>query len=119
MTTLFPKHGKILIGVIHLSPLPGSPRWRGSLDDVLRKALADVKAVRTACPKASILIGSGVTARNVKTFLELADGVIEGTSLKRGGKVENPVDPNRVAALRRMMSQIPCVSKSCRCDQES
>jgi membrane complex biogenesis BtpA family protein len=33
-----------LIGVVHLEPLPGSPRWRGSMDAVARKALADATA---------------------------------------------------------------------------
>ncbi len=29
---------KALIGVVHLLPLPGSPRWRGDMDSVLRRA---------------------------------------------------------------------------------
>lgn len=33
-----------LIGVVHLRPLPGSPRWGGDLEAVLRSALADVEA---------------------------------------------------------------------------
>lgn len=65
--------------------------------------LADVKTVRSACPKAKLLIGSGVTTGNVESFLELADGVIVGSSLKRGGKVTNPVDVKRVAALGRLI----------------
>jgi len=35
---------KVLIGVVHLAPLPGSPRWGGGLDDVLKRAVADAKA---------------------------------------------------------------------------
>ena len=34
---LFPS-GKVLIGVIHLLPLPGSPRWCGDLSQVLGRA---------------------------------------------------------------------------------
>ncbi len=30
--------GKILIGVVHLLPLPGSPRWNGNLKSVLNRA---------------------------------------------------------------------------------
>jgi uncharacterized protein len=63
--------------------------------------LADVERVRRACPDAKILLGSGVTASNVRDFLPLADGFIVGTSLKSGGKVANPVDAKRVAALVR------------------
>lgn len=67
--------------------------------------LADVKAVRAACPKARLLIGSGVTSENVATFLPFVDGVIAGTSLKRGGHVENAVDGRRVAALARAIAK--------------
>jgi membrane complex biogenesis BtpA family protein len=63
--------------------------------------LADAQRVRAACPAARILLGSGVTAGNVAEFLEVADGFIVGSSLKRGGKLSNPVDHKRVAALAR------------------
>ena len=59
----------------------------------------DVERVRRACPHAKILLGSGVTLENVSEFLQFADGVIVGTSLKVGGRLFNPVDPTRVAAL--------------------
>ena len=59
----------------------------------------DVERVRRACPKTKLLLGSGVNAVNVKNYLRFADGVIVGSSLKRGGKLANPVDPKRVAAL--------------------
>jgi predicted TIM-barrel enzyme len=49
------------------------------------------------------LIGSGTTASNVREYLRLADGVIVGSSLKRGGGLSNPVDARRVAALARAM----------------
>ena len=65
--------------------------------------LAEVERVRRACPKAKLLLGSGVTAANVKSYLRFADGVIVGSSLKRGGKLANPVDPKRVAALVKAM----------------
>lgn len=61
--------------------------------------IADVETVRHACPHAKILLGSGVNLANVKEFLQIADGVIVGSSLKRDGKLANPVDPKRVAAL--------------------
>ena len=61
--------------------------------------MADVQRVREACPTAKILLGSGITSGNVCEFLRYADGVIVGTSLKVGGKLFNPVDLKRVAAL--------------------
>ena len=36
---------KAVIGMVHLEPLPGSPRWAGSMDDVSRAALADARAL--------------------------------------------------------------------------
>jgi len=65
--------------------------------------IGDVERVRRACPGANILLGSGVTVENVREFLRFADGVIVGTSLKVGGKLDNPVDPKRVAALTRVV----------------
>jgi membrane complex biogenesis BtpA family protein len=41
---LFPARKKLLIGVVHLRPLPGAPRWAGSLADVLSAAIADARA---------------------------------------------------------------------------
>jgi uncharacterized protein len=41
---LFDKHHIILIGVIHLRPLPGAPRSRGDLTSVIQLAVADAQA---------------------------------------------------------------------------
>ncbi|MDB6125124.1 MAG: Photosystem assembly BtpA [Pedosphaera sp.] len=65
--------------------------------------LDDVQRVRTACIDAKILLGSGVTLQNASEFLRLADGFIVGSSLKKNGKLANPVDPKRVSALVRAM----------------
>jgi uncharacterized protein len=35
---------KAVIGMVHLEPLPGSPRWAGSMEEVSRAALADARA---------------------------------------------------------------------------
>jgi hypothetical protein len=34
------------IGMVHLLPLPGAPRWRGSMDEVTERALADATALQ-------------------------------------------------------------------------
>lgn len=34
-----------LIGMVHLPPLPGAPRWGGSMDAVLERAVADARAL--------------------------------------------------------------------------
>jgi len=43
-TDLFDSHPKLLIGVVHLRPLPGSPRWQGDLKSVMDFAVADARA---------------------------------------------------------------------------
>jgi uncharacterized protein len=67
-----------------------SGRMTGSAPD-----LAKVRHAKEVAHK-PILIGSGSTAENVTAFLEYADGIIVGTSLKHDGVCENPVDLNRV-----------------------
>lgn len=44
MKTLFDLHPKLLIGVVHLRPLPGSPRWDGDLEAVVAQAILDAEA---------------------------------------------------------------------------
>ncbi len=39
---LFQTTGKVFIGVVHLPPLPGSPRWGGSMDRVMSRAEREV-----------------------------------------------------------------------------
>jgi uncharacterized protein len=62
--------------------------------------VSDLEQVRCACPKARILLGSGVTTHNVHEYSQ-ADGFIVGTWLKRGGRLSNPVDSKRVASLAK------------------
>ena len=50
--------GKVFIGVVHLRPLPGSPRWGGDLEQVLASAVAE----------ASILERGGVRGIIVENF---------------------------------------------------
>ncbi|MCX6926396.1 MAG: BtpA/SgcQ family protein [Verrucomicrobia bacterium] len=63
--------------------------------------VADVERVRRTAPDSKILLGSGVTLANVHEFLPSADGFIVGSSLKLNGRLSNPVDARRVAALAR------------------
>ena len=70
----------------------------------LATELDDVRRVRAACPRAKVLLGSGVTAANLKPFLSFVDGVIVGSSLKRNGRLANPVDPKRVEALAKALN---------------
>lgn len=55
MRTVLPS----LIGVIHLPPLPGSPRFAGSLHQIVDKAAADARALEAAGFEAVILENFG------------------------------------------------------------
>jgi uncharacterized protein len=54
--------------------------------------------LREALSDTPILIGSGLSESNAGTFAD-ADGAIVGTSIKVDGRVEAPVDADRVARL--------------------
>jgi hypothetical protein len=58
-------------------------------------ALDEVREVRQRATR-PILIGSGASEENIGAFLQYADGVIVGSSLKADGVMENPVDLGRV-----------------------
>jgi membrane complex biogenesis BtpA family protein len=59
----------------------------------------DVATVRREAPQAPLLIGSGVTVATATSLLEVADGIIVGTSVKRDGVTDERVDPSRALAL--------------------
>lgn len=65
----------------------------GAATDPSRCAL-----LRDALPDTPLLLGSGLTAENAAAYAH-ADGAIVGTSIKRGGEVDAPVDRERVARL--------------------
>lgn len=58
--------------------------------------LDDARRVRAVLPDTPLLVGSGVTADNVRETLTIADGVIVGTALKENGVTTASVDPARV-----------------------
>ena len=57
--------------------------------------------MREAVGSTPILIGSGLTEVNASALLEVANGAIVGTWLKRNGQVSEPVDEARVLRLRQ------------------
>jgi membrane complex biogenesis BtpA family protein len=77
-------------GLLVTGPATGRP--------VDRAALAEV---RRAVPEALLLAASGATADGLEDLFALVDGVIVGTSVKRGGRTDAPVDPARARAFAR------------------
>jgi len=76
-----------------------SGRETGAPADIRRLA-----ATRQAID-APILIGSGLTGENAADYAG-ADGAIVGTSVKREGQIEMPVDPLRVERIVRAFKQL-------------
>jgi uncharacterized protein len=59
----------------------------------------DVIEARKGAPDAPLLIGSGITAENIASYLPVIDGALVGTYFKVDGRVDNAVDVERVKAL--------------------
>jgi membrane complex biogenesis BtpA family protein len=72
-----------LIGMVHVLPLPGSPRWDGSMERVIAAALADARA----------LVGGGMDALLIENY---------GDAPFTAGRVE----PAPVAALAVVAREI-------------
>lgn len=106
------------VHVKHATPL-GNESIGDAAQDAWKRGLADVlivsgratgaapgpervREVREAVGDTPVLIGSGLDPDNARALLEHADGAIVGTWLKEDGDVARPVDPERVAALRRL-----------------
>ena len=103
------------VQVKHSSPL-GPAALEDEVADTIHRALADavivsgpgtgrqvdtsdLERVRAAAGDTPVLLGSGVTSDSLRAYGGLADGFIVGTSLKRDGLTNNPVDPQRVRKL--------------------
>ncbi|MEJ6485182.1 BtpA/SgcQ family protein [Nostoc punctiforme UO1] len=106
---------KILADVLvkHARPL-SSPNLTVAVKDTIERGLADgvilsgwatgsppnLEDLELACDAASgtpVFIGSGANWENIDTLMQAADGVIVSSSLKRHGRIEQPIDPIRVS----------------------
>ena len=50
----------------------------------------DLELVRNAVPDRPLFVGSGVTVDNAARLLNIADGIIVGTSIKHSGRTTEP-----------------------------
>ena len=117
---------KILADVLvkHARPL-GSPNLTTAVQETIERGLADgvilsgwatgsppnledLELASAAANGTPVFIGSGADWENISTLMQAADGVIVSSSLKRRGKIEQPIDPIRVSqfveAARRIVS---------------
>lgn len=56
----------------------------------------DLELASSVAKETPVLIGSGASWENIAELMQVADGVIVSSSLKRHGRRELPIDPNRV-----------------------
>jgi uncharacterized protein len=99
--------------VKHASPL-SSPNLTVAVKDTIERGLADavilsgwatgsppnledLELASRAANGTPVFIGSGASWQNIATLMQAADGVIVSSSLKRQGRIEQPIDPNRVS----------------------
>jgi membrane complex biogenesis BtpA family protein len=111
------------VDVKHARPLAARPLGelaaetaeRGLADALIVTGAAtgeapDARRVAEVCAASAgrpVLVGSGLTPGNAGELLGAgAAGAIVGTALKRGGRVEEPVDAERVRALRAALDLI-------------
>lgn len=97
------KHARPL-GMANLSAAVGDTIHRGLADGVILSgwatgsppSLEDLELAKAAAQDTPVFIGSGADWDNVGQLLQAADGVIVASSLKRHGKITEPIDPIRV-----------------------
>lgn len=99
--------------VKHARPL-GTPNLTTAVQDTIERGLADgvilsgwatgsppsyedLELASTAAQGTPVFIGSGASWENIGQLLQAADGVIVASSLKRHGKITEPIDPIRVS----------------------
>ena len=68
--------------------------------------LEDVRTAKRAAGNAPVIVGSGVDLKSLGAILNVADGLIVGTSFKKDGITTNPVDLERAKALMEAVRKI-------------
>jgi membrane complex biogenesis BtpA family protein len=115
---------KILADVLvkHARPL-ATPNLTTAVQDTIERGLADgvilsgwatgsppsfedLELAVAAAKGTPVFIGSGADLDNIGRLLPAADGVIVASSLKRHGKITEPVDPIRVSQFVETARQI-------------
>ncbi len=67
--------------------------------------MTELRKVKTKI-KIPILIGSGITDKNISEYYEFADGFIIGSYFKKDGKWQNPPDPERIEKLLDVVQKL-------------
>ena len=64
--------------------------------------IEEIKAVKEGS-NLPLMVGSGITAKNIKDYLPFCDGVIVGSYFKKDGDWKNELDKNRIDELVKMV----------------
>jgi uncharacterized protein len=116
--------------VKHARPL-SSPNLTVAVKDTIERGLADavilsgwatgsppnledLELATQAANGTPVFIGSGANWGNIATLMQAADGAIVSSSLKRQGRIEQPIDPNRVSQFMEAARQ----SSSAKTDEQ-
>jgi uncharacterized protein len=68
-------------------------------------AVAELRRVKKqAC--VPVLIGSGMTPENIKTYFPLADGFIVGSTFRQGGRFLGSLEPKRLEAFMKVFRSL-------------
>jgi len=114
---------KILADVLvkHARPL-GSPNLTTAVQETIQRGLADgvilsgwatgsppsledLELASAAAEGTPVFVGSGANWENIPRLIQAADGVIVSSSLKRRGKIDQPIDPIRVSQFVEAMDR--------------
>lgn len=101
------------IGNLHLKTAVQDTIERGLADAVILSGWAtgnaptidDLEIAQSVADGKPVLIGSGANWENIGKLMSTANGVIVASSLKRLGKITEPIDPIRVAQFVEAANQ--------------
>ncbi|WP_413160002.1 photosystem I biogenesis protein BtpA [Capilliphycus salinus ALCB114379] len=111
------------LGEAHLSAVVKETIERALADGIILSGVStgsppsweDLELARQACGQTPLLIGSGANWENIPKLIQSADGVIVSSSLKRHGRIDQPIDPSRVRQFVEVMQR----SLSASCEPEN
>ena len=118
--------------VKHARPL-GTPNLTTAVKDTIERGLADgvilsgwatgspptqedLELASAAAGDTPVFIGSGANWENIPQLMQAADGVIVSSSLKRGGKISETIDPIRVSQFVEAAKSVPVKNKMVKTD---
>jgi uncharacterized protein len=114
--------------VKHARPL-GMPDLATAVEETIERGLADAVIISgwatghppsfedleiafAAANGTPVFIGSGANWENISKLMKVADGAIVASSLKRHGKITEPVDPLRVAQFVEIARQVAAAKQN-------